>query len=62
MFEELRREVEGEVYGTIENKMRVVERELEAMAASPERVQRLSGCSWIRDTLARLPQEFIAMS
>jgi transposase len=62
VFEELRREVEGEVYGTIENKMRVVERELEAMAASPERVQRLTGWSWIRDTLARLHQEFIAMS
>jgi transposase len=62
VFEELRREVEGEVYGTIENKMRVVERELEAMADSPERVQRLTGWSWIRDTLARLPQEFIAMS
>lgn len=62
VFEELRREVEGEVYGTIENKMGVVERELQAMAASPERVQRLTGWSWIRDTLARLPQEFIALS
>jgi transposase len=62
VFEELRREVEGEVYGTIENKMRVVEQEPEAMAASPERVQRLTGWSWIHDTLARLPQEFIALS
>lgn len=62
VFEELRRAVEGEVYGTIENKMEVVERELEAMAASPERVQRLTGWSWIRDTLAHLPQEFIALS
>src|ERR687896_2625986 len=49
VFEELRREVEGEVHGTIEKKMAAVERELEAMAASPERVQRLTGWSWIRD-------------
>jgi transposase len=62
VFEELRREVEGEVYGTLEKKMAAVEGELEAMAASPERVQRLTGWSWIRDTLARLPREFIVLS
>jgi transposase len=59
VFEELRREVEGEVYGTIEKKMVAVEGEL---AASPERVQRLTGWSWIHDALAQLPQEFIALS
>jgi hypothetical protein len=32
------------------------------MAASPERVQRLTGWSWIRDALAQLPQEFTALS
>jgi hypothetical protein len=53
VLEELRREVEGGVYGTIEQKMAAVERELEAMAASPERVQRLTGWSWIRDALAQ---------
>lgn len=62
VFEELRREVEGEVYGTLEKKMAAVERELEVMAASPERVQRLTGWSWIRHALARLPQEFTALS
>ena len=62
VFEELRRKVEGEVYGTIEKKMAAVERELEAMAASPERVQRLTGWSWICDALAQLPQEFTALS
>lgn len=62
VFEELRREVEGEVYGTIEKKMAVVERELKAMAASPERVQRLTGWLWIRDALGQLPQEFTALS
>jgi transposase len=62
VFEELRREVEGEVYGTIEKKMAAVEGELEALAASPERVQRLTAWSWIRDALAQLPQEFTAFS
>jgi transposase len=62
VFEELRREVEGEVYGTIEKKMAAVEGELAAMAASPERVQRLTGWSWIRDALSQLPQEFTALS
>jgi DDE superfamily endonuclease len=62
VFEELRREVEGEVYGTIEKKMAAVAGELEAMAASPERVQRLTGWSWIREALAQWPQEFTALS
>jgi transposase len=57
VFEELRRAVEGEVYGSIEKKMAVAEGELEAMAASPARVQRLTGWSWIRDALAQLPQD-----
>ena len=61
MFEELRREVEGEVYGTIEKKMAAVEGELAAMAASPERVQRLTGWSWIRETLAQLPPRIYSL-
>jgi hypothetical protein len=36
--------------------------ELEAMAASPKRVQRLTGWSWIRDALAQWLQEFTALS
>jgi hypothetical protein len=43
-------------------KMAAVAGELAAMAASPERVQRLTGCSWIRDALAQWPQEFTALS
>jgi hypothetical protein len=61
VFEELRREAEGDVYGTIEKKMAVVEGELKALAAAPERVQQLTGWSWIRDTLSQLPQEFTAL-
>jgi transposase len=62
VFEELRRAVEGRVYGTIEKKMAAVERVLQELAASPERVQRLTGWSWIRVALAQLPQEFAAFS
>jgi hypothetical protein len=62
VFEELRREVEGRVYGTIEKKIAAVEQELKALAASPERVQRLTGWSWIQASLAQLPQEFAAFS
>jgi hypothetical protein len=56
VFEELRRAVEGRVYGTIEKKMAAVEQALQEMAASPEGVQRLTGWSWIRASLAQLPQ------
>jgi hypothetical protein len=42
--------------------MTAVEGELEAMAASPEKVQSLIGWPWIRDVLAQLPQEFTALS
>jgi hypothetical protein len=48
VFEELRREVEGQVYGTIEKKIAAVEQALKDLTASPERVQGLTGWSWIR--------------
>jgi transposase len=51
VFEELRPEVEGRVFGTIDKKMAAVERALRGLAASPERVQRLTGWSWIRVSL-----------
>jgi transposase len=62
VFEELRRAVEGRVYGTIEKKMAAVERVLQELAASPERVQRLTGWPWIRVSLAQLPQKLAAFS
>jgi hypothetical protein len=62
VFEELRRAVEGRVYGTIENKMAAVERELVKLAADPERVRSLAGWSWIRSALAALPAPSTASS
>jgi hypothetical protein len=51
VFEELRRAVEGRTYPTIEAKMAVVDHELQALAADPDRVRRLTGWAWINDAL-----------
>ncbi len=55
VFEELRRVVEGEVYATLDEKVAAVERELQALAADPERVRRLAGWAWIQEAWAALP-------
>jgi DDE superfamily endonuclease len=55
VFEELRREVEGKVYGSIENKMAAVERQLTELGASPEKLRQLAGWSWIIEALGQLP-------
>jgi hypothetical protein len=59
VFEELRRAVEGEPYATLEQKVAVVERELKALAAEPERVKRLAGWEWIRDAYTQLSSTVI---
>jgi hypothetical protein len=59
VFEELRRAVEGDPYATIDEKVAVVERELQTLAADPERVKRLAGWQWIRDAYAQLPSNVI---
>jgi hypothetical protein len=43
VFEELRRKVEGKVYGDIETKKAAIERELQQLAAYPEKVKSLTG-------------------
>jgi DDE superfamily endonuclease len=55
VFEELRRAVEGTVYASLEEKVAAVERELQALAADPARVQRLAGWAWIQAAWAALP-------
>lgn len=57
VFEEIRRVVEGLVYGTIDAKVARVEAWLQTFAADPQRVQRLVGWTWIRQALASLPQD-----
>jgi hypothetical protein len=51
VFEELRRAVEGRTSPTLEAKMAAVEHELQALAADPGRVRRLTGWAWITDAL-----------
>lgn len=55
VFEELRRAIEGQVYASLEEKVAAVERELQALAADPERVKRLAGWAWIAEAWAALP-------
>lgn len=62
VFQELRRAVEGLVYATLAEKMAIVERELAALAADPARLKRLTGWTWITDTLASLPTQYPASS
>lgn len=52
VFEELRRAVEGWVYGDIDKKVAAVERILQEFAADPARVRRLAGWTWITDAIA----------
>jgi hypothetical protein len=52
VFQELRRAVEGRTYPTIEAKMAAVEHELQALAADPDRLRRLTGWAWIDEALA----------
>lgn len=54
--EEVRRAIEGEVYGTLEEKMAAAERRLTELTADPGTVKSLCGWEWIMHALASLPQ------
>jgi transposase len=54
LIEELRRAVEGKVYDTLEAKAEAIEAELQKWDVDADRVRRLVGWSWIRDTLGQL--------
>ena len=56
VFEWLRSRIEGVVYGTLEAKRSTVERELQGVNTSPERIQRLTGGTWIREALVGLSE------
>lgn len=55
VFEEIRHQVEGRVYESLEAKEAVVERYLMELAATPERVRCLCAWTWIDEALRRLP-------
>ncbi len=54
IFEEIRRQVEGQVYESLEAKEAVVERYLTDLAATPAQVRRLCAWTWIEDAIQRL--------
>jgi transposase len=55
LIQELRRAVEGKVYDTLDAKVAAIEVELRKWDADADRVHRLAGWDWIRDTLNQLP-------
>ena len=56
VFLEIRRQVEGQVYDTLDAKKRAVETVLEDLAAHPEKVKRLTCWSWIVEAFQNLSQ------
>lgn len=56
VFEYLRAQIEGKVYGTIAAKQQAVEAELAKLAADPAKVRSLAGWLWIREAVIGLPQ------
>lgn len=57
VFEEIRREVEGMVYASMDDKATKVEAFLKALADDPPRLSRLVGWGWIRTQLANSPAQ-----
>ena len=62
VFEEVRRWVEGRIYGSLEEKVKAVDAYLSELASDPERVRSLAAWDWIEDTVQRLPASFMALS
>jgi len=54
VFQHLRAEIEGQVYGTIVAKKKAVEAELEKLVAAPDKVKSLAGWDWIRESVSGL--------
>ena len=62
VFEEVRRWVEGKVYGSIEEKMEAVEAYLSELGSDPGRVRSLTAWDWIEHATRNLPPHFMALS
>jgi transposase len=57
IFEEIRREIEGEVYPSLRAKQDAIEHFLRHLAADRQRVKALIGWNWIHDAHQVLPEE-----
>ena len=61
-FEEVRRWMEGRVYGSIEEKMAAVDKCLSRLESDPERVKSLVSWEWIRQNVQELSEDYAASS
>ena len=55
VFEEVRRHVEGRLYGSVADKQAVVDAYLTDLAAAPDQVRQLCGWQWLTAALDALP-------
>lgn len=62
VFEEVRRWVEGRIYGSIEEKIEAVNAYLRRLESDPGRVRSLAGWDWIEEAVQGLPSCHAASS
>ena len=62
VFEEVRRWVEGRVYGSVEEKMAAVDECLGRLESDPERVKSLVSWEWIRQNVQELSDDYAVSS
>ena len=62
VFEEVRRWVEGRVYGSIDEKVEAVNAYLRRLESDPSRVRSLAGWDWIEEAVQNLPSSYAASS
>ena len=60
VFEEVRRWVEGRIYGSIEEKVEAVNAYLSELESDPGRVRSLAGWDWIEEAVRSLPSHYAA--
>ena len=62
MFEDVRRWVEGRVYGSVEEKVEAVNAYLRRLESEPGRVRSLAEWDWIEEVVQPLPSYHVASS
>ena len=62
VFEEVRRWVEGRIYGSIDEKVEAVDAYLSELESDPGRVRSLTAWKWIEHTTRSLPAHYVASS
>jgi DDE superfamily endonuclease len=60
VFEEVRRDIEGKVYATLDEKMKAVHNFLTDLESDPERVRSLTWWEWIETAAQGLPVTYAA--